>query len=424
MANIRFKPASGMEAEWREANPVLLKGELAIETDTSRWKFGDGVHAYLDLPYATAGVGQKGDRGDPGPKGDTGAKGDQGWIIRGAFSSVEELPKSGTIGEAYLVGSDVWMWDPLGGRFVNLGAVQGAQGPAGPRGAQGERGAPGVAASIEGGIARSLDSDAVPTVQNVGSATNAKFSFGIPRGAPGAPGAQGPRGFSFSPVVSAEGVLSWSNDGNLENPVPVSIKGDKGDPGTVNLSAVEEALEKALPTRILCGSSDVGFLLRTDIEAGASVYFTLEANGHSESRLCFFTGRVNYAGAAFANAALHSLSAMVLQVSVFVIGGKFCLWIPKIANGAVWFVRLLSDSGKSRVVSVLSQVKPSDFSQSMDLQSSSLLDGVLTRSGGSLSGPLVASASDWGVAQVANAVRVPVGTAVSAPDGSLIFYYE
>ena len=33
-------------------NPVLLKGEMCIEIDTNKFKFGDGVTAYNDLPYA------------------------------------------------------------------------------------------------------------------------------------------------------------------------------------------------------------------------------------------------------------------------------------------------------------------------------------------------------------------------------------
>lgn len=43
-------------------------------------------------------------------------------------------------------------------------------------------------------------------------------------------------GATFTPEVSASGVLSWTNDRGLDNPPPVSIKGEKGDkgePGTV-----------------------------------------------------------------------------------------------------------------------------------------------------------------------------------------------
>lgn len=45
-------------------------------------------------------------------------------------------------------------------------------------------------------------------------------------------------GYTFTPAVSAEGVISWTNDGNLENPTPVNIKGVKGDKGDRGLSGV------------------------------------------------------------------------------------------------------------------------------------------------------------------------------------------
>lgn len=41
----------------------------------------------------------------------------------------------------------------------------------------------------------------------------------------------GGTGVTFTPEVSEEGVLSWTNNGGLANPEPVSIKGAKGDPG-------------------------------------------------------------------------------------------------------------------------------------------------------------------------------------------------
>ena len=44
------------------------------------------------------------------------------------------------------------------------------------------------------------------------------------------PGA-GQKGVTFTPHVDAEGNLSWSNDGGLENPAVVNIQGPKGEPG-------------------------------------------------------------------------------------------------------------------------------------------------------------------------------------------------
>ena len=44
-------------------------------------------------------------------------------------------------------------------------------------------------------------------------------------------GEQGERGYHYTPNVSADGIISWTNDGGLVNPLPVNIKGDKGDKG-------------------------------------------------------------------------------------------------------------------------------------------------------------------------------------------------
>lgn len=52
---------------------------------------------------------------------------------------------------------------------------------------------------------------------------------GVP--VPGPPGEPGKDGATFIPSVSEDGVLSWTNDGGLEDPEPVDIKGPKGDKG-------------------------------------------------------------------------------------------------------------------------------------------------------------------------------------------------
>lgn len=43
----RYNPA----ALWSQYNPVLLKGELGIESDTHKAKLGDGVTAWNSLDY-------------------------------------------------------------------------------------------------------------------------------------------------------------------------------------------------------------------------------------------------------------------------------------------------------------------------------------------------------------------------------------
>lgn len=41
-----------------------------------------------------------------------------------------------------------------------------------------------------------------------------------------------PQGTTFTPNVSEDSIISWTNDGGLENPIPINIKGLKGDKGT------------------------------------------------------------------------------------------------------------------------------------------------------------------------------------------------
>ena len=45
-------------------------------------------------------------------------------------------------------------------------------------------------------------------------------------------GQRGPQGYTYTPSVSEEGVLSWSNDGGLSNPTAVSVRGPKGETGS------------------------------------------------------------------------------------------------------------------------------------------------------------------------------------------------
>lgn len=47
----------------------------------------------------------------------------------------------------------------------------------------------------------------------------------------GGGGGTGKNGVTFTPHVSEDGLLTWTNDGDLMNPDPVNIKGQKGEPG-------------------------------------------------------------------------------------------------------------------------------------------------------------------------------------------------
>lgn len=91
----------------------------------------------------------------------------------------------------------------------------------------------GMTAEVE-----ALDADDEPTIEvehSEGGLYNFKFGA-VP-------------GTTFTPAVSEQGVLSWTNDGGKTNPESVNIKGPKGDPGdpapaSAVVSAVEDWLEE------------------------------------------------------------------------------------------------------------------------------------------------------------------------------------
>ncbi len=139
--------------------------------------------------------GDMGETGPQGPKGDTGT----GLDIRGTYASVEALEAAVQTpgqGDMYNVGTaspyTIYMWDESAGAWLSQGQLQGPAGPQGEQGPQGEKGDTGET------------------------------------------GAQGPKGDAgpyFLPSVSAEGVLSWTNSGGLENPSPANIRGPQGEQG-------------------------------------------------------------------------------------------------------------------------------------------------------------------------------------------------
>lgn len=51
-------------------------------------------------------------------------------------------------------------------------------------------------------------------------------------------GGTGADGVTFTPSVSEDGIISWTNDGGKDNPTPVNIKGAKGDNGSPGADGV------------------------------------------------------------------------------------------------------------------------------------------------------------------------------------------
>lgn len=241
-----------------EKDAVLLKGEMAIETDTMLAKVGDGVRTYSQLPYAFRGEkGEKGDQGiqgiegkvgatgpqgkqgpkgdpgpqgEPGPKGDRGLKGDKGDIgktgakgdkgdpgtgikVLGVKNSTSELPKTAADGDCYFVSGHLYVY--ASSKWTDLGNVKGEKGDKGEPGADGARGERGLKGD------KGDQGEDGPTG---------------PQGPPGKAGATGPTGPQGPPGQKGDtgargepGPTGQKGDRGLQG--AQGFKGDKGEPG-------------------------------------------------------------------------------------------------------------------------------------------------------------------------------------------------
>jgi hypothetical protein len=51
---VRIQFRRGTATQWTSADPTLSAGELGLETDTQKFKIGDGSTAWSSLAYAEA----------------------------------------------------------------------------------------------------------------------------------------------------------------------------------------------------------------------------------------------------------------------------------------------------------------------------------------------------------------------------------
>jgi hypothetical protein len=77
MSIVRIQLRRDTAANWTSADPVLAEGELALETDTSSYKIGNGEDAWSDLPYG-------GVDGPPGADGQSGEPNFSSFLLMGA----------------------------------------------------------------------------------------------------------------------------------------------------------------------------------------------------------------------------------------------------------------------------------------------------------------------------------------------------
>ena len=89
-------------ANWTSANPTLASGEIGLETDTSKWKLGNGSTAWNSLAYAYA-AGSTGVTGPTGSNGANGATGATG--LTGATGATGSTGANGSTGATGLTGA-------------------------------------------------------------------------------------------------------------------------------------------------------------------------------------------------------------------------------------------------------------------------------------------------------------------------------
>ena len=195
----RFAFQYRTRAEWEASQLILYAGELAVEGDTGLMKVGDGRRLYAELPYFNRGP--EGKRGKKGDRGETGAA----LNVKGTKNTASDLPATGTAGDAYMVGGDLYVWSET--TWTNVGRIKGEKGD---QGEPGQKGDP----------PKLTISDAGTWV--VEGVDTGKMAMG-PKGEHGDPGPPGKRGLQGK--QGEDGI-----PGKQGPPGPPGDPGKKGDP--------------------------------------------------------------------------------------------------------------------------------------------------------------------------------------------------
>lgn len=108
-----------------------------------------GDQGVQGIPGEKGEQGIQGAQGIQGPQGIQGQKGDTGEGIKllGYFDTLVELQSAhptGSEGDAYLVGSNLYVWSDTSTSWVDTGEVRGPEGPQGPQGPEGPEGPQGI----------------------------------------------------------------------------------------------------------------------------------------------------------------------------------------------------------------------------------------------------------------------------------------
>ena len=347
-AGFGIPTAEATSLDFTEAPTVSIEASGSNIAKIFKFIFG--------IPKGAKGdTGEKGAQGEQGPAGEKGIDGSPAGFGTPTASATQLEPNAEPTVTVEASGEDT-------SKIFNFvfGIPKGAKGDTGEKGAQGDPGIQGpigdTGSSAGFGIpiasATQLEPNAEPTVTVEASGEDTSkifnFVFGIPKGAKGDtgekgaqgdPGIQGPKGTDgakgdtgpyFTPAVSAEGVISWSNNGGLDNPASVSIKGPQGDTGAKGDPGVQGEQGPAGPNEI-------------STDTASSITGILKGNGS--------TVEVAIAGTDYASADQFSdlydivIGAEQFNIETYVAGNT-------IDAGAIMKAFKADDGGRTRTLAV------------------------------------------------------------------------
>ena len=220
---LKIQLRRGTASEWTTANPVLMQGEMGVETDTLKVKLGDGTTAWTSLQYFTQGV--KGDTGATGATGATGPRGLKGDV--GDTGPANTLTVGTVTTGAAGTDAVVTIAGDAPNQTISFTIPKGDQGIQGIQGIQGPTGATGPANSLSIGTVSSGVSAAATIT---GTAPSQTLNLTLPKGDTGSTGATGatgpaglgvPAGGSTGQVLAktsgADNATAWVTPGQSPN---------------------------------------------------------------------------------------------------------------------------------------------------------------------------------------------------------------
>ena len=169
-----IKLRRGLAAQWTSVNPVLADGEVGFETDSRKFKFGNGTQNWNAVPYASAG----------------GLEG-------GGFFVGETPPVGVNVGDIWYNNSDTG--EEAGRSFIYYDGYWVELNP-GQLGPKGDTGASGPANTLTVGTVTTLAPGELATVEITGTAPNQTVNFGVPAGEQGAQGPAGADGEAYGNI--------------------------------------------------------------------------------------------------------------------------------------------------------------------------------------------------------------------------------